>query len=75
MLQVDLKKSDAELSEYVKLRCSGFGTVRSVTIHREPSAFSLVEIANHTQALEVAGHYGGSMFGTSVLVHLEQQPQ
>jgi hypothetical protein len=33
----------------------------------------MVEMGSHYQALELAGQYGGSMFGASVLVHLEQE--
>jgi hypothetical protein len=73
VLQVDLNKADRELAEYITLRCSGFGNVVSVNIHREPTPFALVEIANHAQSLDVAAQYGGSMFGTSVLIHLQQQ--
>ena len=72
MLQVDLKKSDQELSKEIAIRCSGLGVVKSVKIHREPSAFALIEMATHMQTLELAGQYGGSAFGSSALVHLEQ---
>jgi hypothetical protein len=73
MLQVDLKNTDQELSRVITRRCSGFGDVRSVKIHRSPTAFALVEMATHHQTLELAAEYGGSAFGSCALVHLEQE--
>jgi hypothetical protein len=72
MLQVDLKKSDQELSREIATRCSGLGVVKSVKVHRDPTPFALVEMASHYESLELAGQYGGSVFGNSALVHLEQ---
>jgi len=72
-LAVDLAKPDHELAEIIKLLCAGFGNVRSVEIHRSPTPFALVSMATHTQTLELAGQYGGSAFGQSALIHLEQQ--
>jgi hypothetical protein len=71
VLTVDLKMTDLELSQVIQSRCSEFGLVNSVKIHRDPTPFAMVEMGSHYQALELAGQYGGSMFGTSVLVHLE----
>jgi hypothetical protein len=45
----------------------------SVKVHRLPTPFALVEMANHMQALQLS-QLGGSMFGTSVLIHLQQAP-
>jgi hypothetical protein len=70
-LQVDVHKSDQELSRDITARCSGFGSVKSVQLHRSPKLFALVEMANRNQALELATQYGGSTFGSCVLVHLE----
>ena len=75
MLQVDLKQPDARLAEYIASCCSAIGRVLSVTIHRSPTAFALVEMGHHMPTLELAGQYGGSAFGTSVLIHLQQKPQ
>jgi hypothetical protein len=73
VLPVDLKKTDRELSLDIQSRCGDFGLVKSVKIHRDPTPFAMVEMGSHYQALELAGQYGGSMFGTSVLVHLDQE--
>jgi hypothetical protein len=72
-LKVDLKKTDRELSQYITTRCSDFGNVRSVTIHRDPTPFALVVMTNRMETLELAGQYGGSSFGGSALIHLEQE--
>jgi len=70
-LQVDLTQSDLELSQYITARCSGFGIVRSVQIHRDPTPFALVEMITRNVTLELAGEYGGSVFGSAALIHLE----
>jgi hypothetical protein len=33
----------------------------------------LVEMSTHFETLELAAQYGGSVFGTCALVHLEQE--
>jgi hypothetical protein len=73
MLQVDLKKTDRELAQIIATRCAGLGVVKSVKVHRDPSPFALIEMASRYESLELAGQYGGSTFGTSALVHLEQE--
>ena len=73
MLQVDLTKTDLELSRFITARCSAFGIVRSVNIHHSPGSYALVEMATHFEALELAAQYGGSAFGCSALIHLEQE--
>ena len=72
MLQVDLALNDRELQQLVAALCASFGVVRSVKIHRTPTPFALVEMANHMATMEIAAQYGGSAFGTAALVHLEQ---
>lgn len=73
MLRVDLKKTDRELVQIITARCSSLGVVKTVRVHRNPSPFALIDMANHNQTLELAGQYGGSAFGNSALVHLEQE--
>ena len=73
VLRVDLKKTDHELSGEIASRCSHLGVIRSVKIHRNPSPFALIETASRIETLEVAGEYGGSAFGSSALIHLEQE--
>ena len=72
MLHIDLTKSDRELTILITSRCSEFGTVRSVKIHRRPTPFALVEMATHEEVLELAAYFERTVFGTSVLLHLEQ---
>ena len=73
MLRVDLTKSDLELSQIITKLCSIFGIVRSIKIYRSPAAFALVEMASQAETLALALRYGGSAFGSSVLIHLEQE--
>ena len=74
-LQVDLKKTDQELSRDITARCSGLGVVRSVKIHRDPANFALIKMATHDETVKLAGQFGGSAFHNSALVHLEQESQ
>ena len=71
MLQVDLSQSAQELSRIITVRCSGFGTVKSVKIHRSPKPFALVEMATRFEALELAAYYERTSFGTCVLLYLK----
>jgi hypothetical protein len=74
MLQVDLREPDYKIAQYVKARCSGFGDVISVTIHRSPTPFALVLMSQRIVTQQVADQYVGAAFGNSVLIHLEQRP-
>ena len=74
MLEVDLNVPDLEVGQNVALSCSKFGHVASVKVHRTPSAFALIEMANREQTSELAASYGGSTFGTCALIHLQQKP-
>ena len=73
MLEVDLESSDPMVERSITESCSVFGRVTSVKVHREPSAFALIEMSQREQTFEVAAQYGGSAFGTSALVHLAQK--
>ena len=75
MLEVDLESSDPTVERSITESCASFGRVTSVKVHREPSAFALIEMAQREQTFEVAAQYGGSAFGTSALVHLAQKPR
>jgi len=75
VLQVDLKKADRELVPVITEHFSQYGRVMSVRIHRSPTPFVLVEMTSHMETMELAAQYGGSTFGTSALIHLEQEPQ
>ncbi len=74
MLEVDLDAPDLTLELSIAKTCAAFGRVVSVKVHRKPSPFALVEMAQREQAYEVAAAYGGSGFGTSALVHLVRKP-
>jgi hypothetical protein len=73
MLEVDLESADPVVERSITESCSAFGRVASVKVHREPSAFALIEMSQREQTFEVAAQYGGSAFGTSALVHLAQK--
>ncbi len=74
MLQVDLREPDYKIAQYIKVRCSGFGAVVSVTIHRSPIPFALVLLAQWIVTQQVADLYVGVAVRNSVLIHLEQRP-
>ncbi len=71
MLKADLNDHDYYVVRAVSLASARFGAVKSVRVHRKPAPFALVEMASREQAYELAAQFGGSMFGASVLVHLE----
>ena len=73
MLEVDLNEPDQSIERVVAESCKQFGRVTSVKIHRTPSAFALVEMTTREQTSELAASYGGSAFGTCVLIHLQQK--
>ena len=73
MLEVDLQIEDPKLGETVAETCARFGSVKSVKVHRSPSAFALVEMMSREQTSELAATYGGSTFGTCALIHLQQK--
>jgi hypothetical protein len=74
MLQVDLNEPDEAIAQFIKARCAGFGKVVSVTVHRSPTPFALVLMADASSTTEITGRYGESTFGSSVLVHLKEKP-
>ncbi len=73
MLEVNLQVDDPQLGQSVAETCARFGAVKSVKVHRSPSAFALVEMQSREQTTEVAATYGGSTFGTCALIHLQQK--
>ncbi len=70
MLEVDLNDPDTNVERSITESCAKYGRVTSVKVHREPSPFALIEMAQREQTYEVAVEYGGSAFGTSALIHL-----
>lgn len=73
MLAVDLKATDQKVQQIIAEKCARFGRVNSVKVHRTPSAFALVQMATRDQAFELAASYGGSVFGSCALIHLEHK--
>ncbi|MDB5809334.1 MAG: hypothetical protein JWN94_1456 [Betaproteobacteria bacterium] len=73
MLEVDLDGADVVVEREIAENCSVYGHVASVKLHRQPSPFALIEMAQREQTYDVAAEYGGSAFGTSALVHLMQK--
>ena len=73
MLEVDLDGPDQSVGQRVAENCAQFGRVASVKVHRTPSAFALVEMTTREQTSDLAATYGGSAFGTCVLIHLQQK--
>lgn len=71
MLQADLNAHDYHVTRAVGESCARFGSIVSVRVHRKPAPFALIEMANREHAFELAFQFGGSMFGNSVLIHLE----
>jgi hypothetical protein len=74
MMLVDLAAPDHSVVKLVAENCAAFGRVTSVKVHRTPSAFALVEMTTREQTHDLAATYGGSTFGTCVLIHLQQKP-
>ena len=73
VLHVDLKKTDRELSRDITARCSSFGVVRSVKVHRDPTTFALIKMVSHDDTLKLTGQYGVSTYHNVALVPLEQE--
>jgi len=73
MLLVDLKSSDEEIAEQISTHCSQFGNVKSITIHRSPKHFALVEMETNDQTLKLAAYYRRAAFGSAVLIYLVQK--
>ena len=74
ILQVDLNLPDHQIERVVAEHCSALGRVISVKVHRSPSVFALIEMAKREQTYKLVSKFGGSTFGTSALIHLEQRP-
>jgi hypothetical protein len=71
MLQVNLDENDYRVARAVIDACTRFGVVTAVRVHRQPSPFALIDMLEREHAFELAAQFGGSMFGKSVLIHLE----
>ena len=74
MMELDLNSANM-LVELIKERCSAFGQVASVEVHREPSPFALVEMSRRDQTEKIASQYQGSIFGSAALVRLKHKDE
>jgi hypothetical protein len=72
MLQVYLDAPDSKIGQFVAQKCCEVGRVISVTIHRSPSPFALIDMATREQVHELTSRIGGSEFGTQAVVRLKQ---
>jgi hypothetical protein len=72
LMELDLNNATA-LVELITKRCSAYGKVASVEVHREPSPFALVEMSRPDQTEKVASQYQGSIFGNAALVRLKHK--
>jgi hypothetical protein len=72
-MELDLKNADALVELLIAKRCSTYGPVASVEVHREPSPFALVEMLRRDHTEEVASHFQGSIFGNAALIRLEHK--
>jgi hypothetical protein len=70
-LQINLNDPDYLIEQVITKNCVGVGRVISVRVHRSPSAFALIEMSKRDQTYELASRFGGSVFGTHALIHLE----
>ena len=73
MMELDLNMADMLVELLITKRCSTYGHVVSVEVHREPSPFALVEMVRRDHTEEVASQYQGSIFGNAALVRLEHK--
>ncbi|MEO7725928.1 MAG: hypothetical protein ABIS45_01585 [Burkholderiales bacterium] len=67
--------SNSELSAIVALLCAQYGTVKSVTIHRRPLPYAIIEMSKIEETVGLAGRFDRTIFGNSVLLHWEQLKQ
>ena len=74
MLQVDFLEPDQKIAQFVSMRCSSFGKVVSIEIHRLPRPHALVEMASPSEALRVTAQFGGLTFQASARIPLERKP-
>ena len=68
--------SDAQIHKMIWDRCTPFGRVEGVSIHRRstvrPGAFALVDMASAAEVRKVIKGIGDVLFGGSALIELSQ---
>ena len=73
VMELDLKNADTLVELVIAKRCSTYGPVASVEVHREPTPFAPVEMSRREHTEDVASHCQGSVFGNAALVRLEHK--
>ena len=73
MLEVDLNSTDTLVERSILERCSVYGRVATVEVHREPTPFALIAMCTRDHTDRVASHFQGSVFGCKALVRLAQK--
>jgi hypothetical protein len=73
MLQIDLTRTDREISKIVMDACEPFGTVKSVNIYRSPTSYALVKLNDRQEASLVARRFGQSTFDGAVIIPLKRK--
>jgi hypothetical protein len=71
MLELNLERPDMLVEQSIVARCSRYGRVASIEVHREPSPFALIEMLRPEETEGVASHYRGSIFGSAALIRLK----
>jgi hypothetical protein len=64
-MELDLKNSDTLVELVIAKRCSEYGALAAVEVHRDPSLFALVQMLRRGQTEQVAADYQGSIFGNA----------
>jgi len=72
MLEVNLDNDDTLVKRSISERCSVYGRVATVEVHRKPTAFALVAMGTRDDTDRLASHFEGSVFGCQALLHLRQ---
>jgi hypothetical protein len=72
MLKIDLDNADHLVEQAIRSKCVEVGQVISVTIHRSPVAFAIVKMHKWDETHALTSRFGGTIFGSHVLIHLEQ---
>lgn len=71
MLEMDLERPDKLVEQSIVTRCSRYGLVAGIELHRDPSPFALVKMVRPEQTRGVASEYQGSIFGSAALIRLK----
>ena len=73
MLQIDLTKTDREISKIITDQCTPFGAVKSVNIYRSPTSYAVVRMDDRRQASLAAQKLGKATFDGAVVIPLKRK--